>query len=119
MGGEVGRGPGRRTAARGRRILRSSPMPAPAKLPVAGGVCRAAEDRPGARRADSGMLERAIREGEPRQRAAAVEILGAMAEKRFLQDLCMGLSDSENSVRSQAFEALWALRTMHAEYPKE
>jgi HEAT repeat protein len=65
------------------------------------------------------MLERAIREGEPRQRQAAVEALGAMPENRFLQDLSMGLSDSESSVRNPAFEALWALRSMHVETPKE
>jgi HEAT repeat protein len=65
------------------------------------------------------MLERTIREGEPRQRQAAVEVLGGMPENRFLQDLCIGLSDGESSVRNPSFEALWALRTMHVETPKE
>jgi HEAT repeat protein len=95
------------------------PMPAPANLPwlVAFAAQRKTGLAPGA--PTLAMLERAIREGEPRQRAAAVELLAAMAQNRFLQDLCMGLSDSETSVRSQAFEGLWALRTLHAEYPKE
>jgi hypothetical protein len=31
----------------------------------------------------------------------------------------MGLSDSESSVRNPAFEALWAVRTMHIETPEE
>jgi HEAT repeat protein len=94
-------------------------MPSPANLPwlVSFATQRKTGLAPGA--PTLAMLERAIREGEPRQRAAAIEALGAMAENRFLQDLCMGLSDSENSVRSPAFEALWALRTMHAENPKE
>lgn len=65
------------------------------------------------------MLQRAIREGEPRQRAAAVETLGHLGDREFLQDLCMGLSDNESSIRSLAFEALWSLRTMHEETPKE
>ena len=95
------------------------PMPSPANLPwlVAFATQRKTGLAPGA--PTLAMLERAIREGEPRQRAAAVEALGAMAQNRFLQDLCMGLSDSESSVRSPAFEALWALRTMHAENPIE
>jgi HEAT repeat protein len=63
------------------------------------------------------MLGRAIREGEPRERAAAIEALGNLGDKDFIQDLCMGLSDNEGSVRSLAFEALWSLRTAHAEAP--
>ncbi len=65
------------------------------------------------------MLGRAIREGQPRQRAAAVETLGHLGDREFLQDLCMGLSDNESYVRSMAFETLWSLRTMHEETPKE
>jgi len=65
------------------------------------------------------MLQRVIREGEPRQRAAAVEAIGMLGDRDFIQDICMGLSDNENSVRSMAFEALWALRTRHEEAPKE
>jgi HEAT repeat protein len=65
------------------------------------------------------MLARVIREGEPRQRAAAVEALGSLGDPDFLQDLSMGLSDSESAVRSTAFEALWSLRTMHKEIPRE
>ena len=65
------------------------------------------------------MLERVIREGEPRQRAAAVETLGTLGDPDFLQDIGMGLSDNESSVRSLAFEALWSLQTLHKETPKE
>jgi HEAT repeat protein len=65
------------------------------------------------------MLARAIREGEPRQRAAAVEALGYLGDRDFLPDFCMGLSDNESSVRSLAFEALWSLKTMHKATPKE
>ena len=65
------------------------------------------------------MLQRVIREGEPRQRAAAVEAIGMLADRDYIQDIGMGLSDNENSVRSLAFEALWALRTQHEEAPKE
>jgi HEAT repeat protein len=65
------------------------------------------------------MLARAVREGEPRQRAAAVETLGHLGDRDLLQDLCMGLNDNESSVRSLAFEALWSLRTMHEVTPKE
>jgi HEAT repeat protein len=95
------------------------PMPAPANLPW---LVKFATERktglaPGA--PTLAMLERAIREGEPRQRAAAVQMLGVRAEMRLLQDLAMGLSDSESSVRNPAFDALWALRTMHAETPDE
>jgi HEAT repeat protein len=64
------------------------------------------------------MLQRVIREGEPRQRAAAVETLGNLGDRDFIQDLCMGLSDNESSVRSLAFEGLWALRTKHEEVPQ-
>ncbi|MBN2084225.1 MAG: HEAT repeat domain-containing protein [Anaerolineales bacterium] len=65
------------------------------------------------------MLQRVIREGEPRQRAAAVEALGNLGDRDFTQDICMGLSDNESSVRSLAFEALWAIRTKHEETPKD
>jgi HEAT repeat protein/DNA polymerase III delta prime subunit len=65
------------------------------------------------------MLQRVIREGEPRQRAAAVEALGALGDPALVQDILMGLSDSESSVRSVAFEALWALRTKHTETLKD
>jgi HEAT repeat protein len=95
------------------------PMPPPANLPwlVAFATQRKTGLAPGA--PTLAMLERAIREGEPRQRAASVEALGALADNRFLRDLCMGLNDNESSVRSPAFEALWALRTMHVATPKE
>ena len=95
------------------------PMPAVSDLPwlVAFAAQRKTGLAPGA--PALAMLQRAVREGEPRQRAAALETLGALAENRFLQDLCMGLSDNESSVRSPAFEALWALRAMHAETPNE
>jgi HEAT repeat protein len=65
------------------------------------------------------MLQRAIREGQPRQRAAAVEVLGDLGNPEFLQDLAMGLSDNESSVRNVAFEAIWSLRTMHEETAAE
>jgi HEAT repeat protein len=95
------------------------PMPPPANLPwlVAFATQRKSGLAPGA--PTLAMLERAVREGEPRQRQAAVEALGAMEGDRFLQDLCMGLSDGESSVRNPAFESLWALRVMHLETPKE
>jgi HEAT repeat protein len=94
-------------------------MPPPANLPwlVAFATQRKSGLAPGA--PTLAMLERAIREGEPRQRQAAVEVLGGMPENRFLQDLCIGLSDGESSVRNPSFEALWALRTMHVDTPKE
>ncbi|MBN1439477.1 MAG: HEAT repeat domain-containing protein [Anaerolineales bacterium] len=59
------------------------------------------------------MLQRALREGEPRQRAAAVETLAHLGDPEFIPDLCMGLSDNESFVRSLAFEGLWSLRTRH------
>jgi HEAT repeat protein len=95
------------------------PIPAVANLPwlVAFAAQRKTGLAPGA--PALAMLQRVIREGEPRQRAAALEALGYLAEDRFLQDLCMGLSDTESSVRSTAFEALWALRTMHTETSNE
>jgi HEAT repeat protein len=65
------------------------------------------------------MLARAVREGEPRERAAAIEALGNLGDRDFIPDLCMGLSDNEGSVRSLAFEALWSLRTAHPAAPKE
>jgi HEAT repeat protein len=65
------------------------------------------------------MLQRVIREGEPPQRAAAVQALGYLGEKRFLQDLCMGLSDNDRTVRNQAFESLWALRAVPAVIMKD
>jgi HEAT repeat protein len=65
------------------------------------------------------MLARAIREGEPNQRAAAVEALGVLGDRGLVQDLCMGLSDNEGTVRSLAFEALWSLQTMHEAASKE
>ena len=65
------------------------------------------------------MLQRVIREGEPRQRAAAVETLANLGDRDLIQDICMGLSDTESSVRSLAFEGLWALRTRHEETQKE
>jgi HEAT repeat protein len=65
------------------------------------------------------MLQRAIREGEPPQRAAAVQALGYLGDKRYLQDLCMGLSDNDRTVRNQAFESLWALRAVPAAIQKE
>jgi HEAT repeat protein len=94
-------------------------IPAPSNLPwlVAFATERKTGLAPGA--PALAMLERAIREGEPRQRAAAVETLGHLGDREFLQDLSMGLSDNESSVRSLAFEALWSLRTMHVETPKE
>ncbi len=94
-------------------------MPPPSNMPwlVAFATQRKSGLAPGA--PALAMLERAVREGEPRQRQAAVEVLGGMAGDRFLQDLCLGLNDSEGSVRNPAFESLWAVRTMHAETPKE
>jgi HEAT repeat protein len=65
------------------------------------------------------MLQRVIREGEPRQRAAAVETLSYLGDRDLIQDICMGLSDTESPVRSLAFEGLWALRTRHEETQKE
>jgi HEAT repeat protein len=65
------------------------------------------------------MLQRVIREGEPRQRAAAVETLGSLGDRDLVQDINMGLSDNESSVRSLAFDALWSLQTLHEETPKE
>jgi HEAT repeat protein len=59
------------------------------------------------------MLARAIREGEPRQRAAGVEALAHLGNPDFIPDFRMGLSDDEADVRNQAFEALWSLRIMH------
>jgi HEAT repeat protein len=94
-------------------------IPAPSNLPW---LVKFAADRktglaPGA--PALAMLQRAIREGEPRQRAAAVETLGHFGDRDFIQDLCMGLSDNEGSVRSIAFEALWSLRMMHEEVQEE
>jgi HEAT repeat protein len=65
------------------------------------------------------MLTRVIREGEPRQRAAAVEALGALGDRDFIEDFNMGLSDEDTAVRSLAFEALWDLRAMHEVTPEE
>jgi len=65
------------------------------------------------------MLARVIREGEPRQRSAAVEVLGSLGNPDYLPDICLGLNDNDSSVRGAAFEALWALRTMHTEIPRE
>jgi HEAT repeat protein len=60
-----------------------------------------------------GMLQRAVKEGETAERAAAVQIVGSFCDLKYLPDLIIGLSDNEPRVREYAFEALWNIQLLH------
>jgi HEAT repeat protein len=93
-------------------------IPAPANLPWL--VAFAARQKiglvPGA--PALAMLQRSVKEGETAERAAGIQILGAFNDRKYLPEICAGLSDNEPRVRDSAFEALWNLQLLHPEKTK-
>ncbi len=95
------------------------PPPAPSELPwlVNFAVQRKTGLAPGAPAV--AMLQRALREGETGERAAALDIFGRLGDRKYLADLATGLSDNDAVVRDIAFSGLWEMQILRAHRPKE
>jgi HEAT repeat protein len=95
------------------------PPPAPSELPwlVNFAVQRKTGLAPGTPAMT--MLQRAIREGEPAERAAAIDALGRFGNRQYLPDLVVGLGDNDTVVRDTAFAGLWAMHVLRAVKTKE
>jgi HEAT repeat protein len=93
-------------------------LPAPSELPwlVAFAARQKTGLAPGA--PALAMLQRVVKEGEPSERAAAVQMLGAFGDRKYLPDLCAGLADGEALVRDIAFEAIWDLQSLNTDRTK-
>jgi HEAT repeat protein len=102
----------------GEAIPGLQPIPVPSNIPwlVAFAARQKTGLAPGAPALS--MLQRVVKEGTPAERAAAVQMLGALGDRKYLTDLDIGLADGELRVRDIACEALWSLQVMHTDAPK-
>jgi HEAT repeat protein len=95
------------------------PPPAPSELPwlVNFAVQRKTGLAPGA--PAMSMLQRAIREGEQAERAAAVDAIGRLGDRQYIADLVTGLGDNDAVVRDTAFTGLWAMHLLRTVKPRD